>query len=148
MSTWLDHELRFADLGDQRLNQRLRRLVSALADQPHASVPQALGDWGQAKAAYRFWDNDRVQPDAIRAAHRQATLDRLSPTGTVLAIQDTTVLSFTGHKAVRGLGYLTRRHQRGLLVHSLLAATADGVPAGVLHQHVWARARRHFGRRR
>ena len=148
MDTFFAHELRFADLGDRRLNRRLQRLVTALADKPAASVPDALGDWGQTKAAYRFWDNDRVDPAAVRHAHRQATLARLPDAGVVLAIQDTTALSFTGHQAVRGLGYLTGRRQRGLLVHSLLAATADGVPLGVLHQQVWARRARRFGRRR
>ena len=148
MNTFLSQELRFADLGDQRLNERLERLVIALADKPAASVPHALGDWGQTKAAYRFWDNDRVAAADIRLAHRQATLARLPDTGTVLAIQDTTSFSFTGHKAVRGLGYLTKRHQRGLLVHSLLAASDAGVPWGVVHQEVWTRSAKRFGRRR
>jgi hypothetical protein len=147
-NTFFSQELRFADLGDQRLNDRLQRLVTALADKPTASVPDALGDWGQTKAAYRFWDNDRVDPDAIRDAHCQATLARLPSDGVVLAIQDTTALSFTHHKAVQGLGYLTKRHQRGLLVHSLLAVTEDGVPLGVVQQQVWSRAQRRFGRRR
>ena len=73
---------------------------------------------------------------------------RLPEAGVVLAIQDTTALSFTGHKAVRGLGYLTKRHRRGLLVHSLMAVTDDGVPLGVLHQRISARPAKRFGRRR
>jgi hypothetical protein len=148
MNTFLSDEFRFANLGDQRLNRRLERLVTALADKPASSVPQALGDWAPTKAAYRFWDNDRLDAADIRAAHRHATVARLPEAGLVLAIQDTTALSFTTHKAVRGLGYLTKRHQRGLLVHSLLAATEDGVPLGVLHQEVWARPLKRFGRRR
>jgi hypothetical protein len=148
MNTFFSRELRFADLGDQRLNRRLGRLVTALADRPAASVPHALGDWGQTKAAYRFWDNDRVAPDDIRDAHRKATLARLPDEGIVLAIQDTTGLNYSGHKAVRGLGYLSRRHRRGLWVHTLLAASGDGVPLGVVHQEVWARPPRRFGRRR
>ena len=148
MNTFISQELRFAALGDKRLNHRLERLVAALADKPAASVPHALGDWSQTKAAYRFWDNERIAPAAIRDAHRQATVARLPEAGVVLALQDTTALSFTGHKAVQGLGYLTKRHQRGLLVHSLMAVTDDGVPLGVLHQHVWARPAQRFGRRR
>jgi hypothetical protein len=148
MNTFFAQELRFADLGDRRLNRRLERLVTALADKPAASVPHALDDWGQTKAAYRFWDNDRVAPADIRDAHRQATLARLPDEGTVLAIQDTTGLNFSGHKAVRGLGYLSRRHRRGLWVHTLLAASGDGVPLGVVHQEVWARPPRRFGRAR
>jgi len=51
MNTFWEHELRFADLGDARLKRRLQRLVSALAEKPTASVPHALGDWAQTKAA-------------------------------------------------------------------------------------------------
>jgi transposase-like protein/transposase Tn5 family protein len=148
MSTFFSEELRFADLGDRRLNRRLERLATALADRPAASVPHALGDWGQAKAAYRFWDNDRVADADIRAAHRRATVARLPDEGTVLALQDTTGLNYSGHKAVRGLGYLSRRHRRGLWMHTLPAADGDGVPLGVVHQEVWARPPGRFGRRR
>src|SRR6266542_3619163 len=131
MNTAIQHELRFADLGDRRLDGRLAQLVSALADHPNASVPQALGSWAVTKAAYRFWDNDRVTPQAIRDAHRQATRARLPDNGVVLAIQDTTALSFTHHPAPRGLGHRTHRTSRGLLVPSVLAVTADGVPLGL-----------------
>jgi len=147
MNTTIQHELRFADLGDRRLNRRLVQLVSALADHPAQSVPQATGSWPAAKAAYRFWDNERIDPQAIRDAHCQATLARLPNSGVVLAIQDTTALSFTHHRATTGLGHLTHRKSRGLLVHSVLAASADGLPLGLLHQHVWARSRRRGGRR-
>ena len=71
MNTFFSQELRYADLGDRRLNRRLERLVTALADKPAASVPHALDDWGQTKAAYRFWDNERVDADDIRRAHRR-----------------------------------------------------------------------------
>jgi hypothetical protein len=140
-------EARFANLGDERLNRRLQRLVDALAAQPQASVPQALGGWAATKAAYRFWDNDRVTPQAIRAAHFQATQARLPAAGVVLAIQDTTALQFTAHPATTGLGYLTRPDSRGLWVHSVLAVDEAGVPLGLLDQQVWARDPAHFGRR-
>jgi hypothetical protein len=81
MNTVISQELCFADLGDIRLNRRLERLVTALADKPASSVPHALGDWGQTKAAYRFWDNERVAAAAIRDAHRQATVARLPDAG-------------------------------------------------------------------
>ncbi|WP_416181171.1 transposase DNA-binding-containing protein, partial [Chloroflexus sp.] len=34
MQSWAEHELRYARLGDARLNRRLMRLVAALAAQP------------------------------------------------------------------------------------------------------------------
>jgi hypothetical protein len=40
MQSWAAEELRYADLGDKRLNRRLIDIVSA---KPAVSVPQALG---------------------------------------------------------------------------------------------------------
>lgn len=147
-TTWATAELRSADLGDQRLNARLARLVAALAERPEASVPQATQSWAATKAAYRFWDNDRIGADDILAAHRHATLGRLPPTGPLLALQDTTALDFATHPATAGLGYLTAEGSRGLLAHSTLLASAQGVPLGLLAQHVWARPPEQRGQRR
>ncbi len=44
------------------MNKRLVKLVDDLLAKPEASVPQASGDWAATKAAYRFWDNPRVDP--------------------------------------------------------------------------------------
>ena len=144
---WSEYELRSAKLGDRRLNRRLAILVESLAARPEASVPQATGSWAAAKAAYRFWDNDRVSPEAILAAHRDSVRDRLTGTGPVLAIQDTTALDWTSHPATSGLGYLSNRRKVGLLAHSVLAADPDGVPLGLLYQHVWARLPEELGHR-
>ncbi|WP_261339228.1 IS4/Tn5 family transposase DNA-binding protein, partial [Singulisphaera acidiphila] len=110
------------NLGDRRLNRRLAVLVESLAARPEASVPQAAGSWAAAKAAYRFWDNDRVSPEAILAAHRDSVFARLPENGPVLAIQDTTALDWTTHPATSGLGYRANRRKVGLLAHSVLAA--------------------------
>jgi hypothetical protein len=147
-TTWATAELRYADLGDRRLDTRLARLVAALADRPEASVPQATQTWAATKAAYRFWDNDRIDADDILAAHRRAALDRLPSAGPLLAIQDTTALDFAAHPATAGLGYLTAEGNRGLLAHSTLLASAEGVPLGLLDQHVWARPAQQRGKRR
>ncbi len=139
-AAWATHELRFADLGDRRLNQRLTTIVASLAAQPTMSVPQACGAWAATKATYRFWASDRVTPDAIRAAHYRSSLARCISQATILAIQDTTTLDFTHHPATRDLGPIHgTSYQQGMHIHSVLAATPDGVPLGLLHQHVWAR---------
>jgi Transposase DNA-binding len=144
---WSEHELRSVKLGDRRLNRRLAVLVESLAARPEASVPQAAGSWTAAKAAYRFWDNDRVSPEAILAAHRDSVCARLPEIGPILAVQDTTALDWTTHPATSGLGYLANRRKVGLLAHSVLAADLDGVLLGLLHQHVWARDHDELGRR-
>ena len=60
----LSFELGDADLGDARLNRRLGLLADRLADRPDASFPKALDD-AELEAAYRFFGNDSVSPEAI-----------------------------------------------------------------------------------
>ena len=47
-----------------------------------------------------------------------------------------------------GLGPIDSHKTPGLLVHSVLAATAQGVPLGVLHQQVWARDAAQSGKKK
>jgi Transposase Tn5 dimerisation domain/Transposase DNA-binding len=129
------------------LNRRLVKMVDDFANNPEASVPEASGDWAATKAAYRFWDNQRVGPDAIRAAHRRGTLDRLPDLGMILTIQDTTAIDLTGHPATAGLGYLAHPARSGLFLHSTLAISGSGVPLGLLDQRTWARDPATLGKR-
>ena len=55
-----------AELGDERLNRRLRLLADRLGERPDASFPKALDD-AELEAAYRFFGNERVTPEAILA---------------------------------------------------------------------------------
>jgi len=41
------------------------------------------------KGAYRFWDNEKVTPEKIRAPHRDKAVERAKEYGIVLAVQDT-----------------------------------------------------------
>jgi len=147
MQSWAAQELRYAQLGDARLNRRLVRLVEDLAAQPTASVPQACGDWAATKGAYRFWDSPRVKLEAIGAAHRQSTIERLRRHSTILVLQDTTDLDFTHHPVTQGLGPLDHPTHQGLKVHSALTASTQGVPLGLIHQEVWARDPEAVGKR-
>lgn len=147
MPAWAEHDLRYARLGDARLNRRLIGLVAAVAAQPTASVPQACGSRAATKGAYRFWRSERVTPDAIRAAHDHATVERVRAHPLILVIQDTTELNVTHHPATHGLGLLDNASQRGLKVHSALAVSSDGVPLGFIHQAVWTRNPDEIGKR-
>ena len=121
-------------------------IVEELAAQPEASVPQACGDWAATKAAYRFWDNPRVQPEDIISAHQHYAKERLQGHRVILAIQDTTGLSFGHHGSKTPdtvFGPISaHKHSMGLKVHTVLAASSEGVPLGVLEQQVQARKKR------
>lgn len=126
-------------LGDARLNRRLERVVEDLLDHPQATIPEACGTWGATIAAYRLLGNAAVTPEAITAGVARATVARCPTQGVLLAVQDTTSVDYTGHRAKEGVGPLESPAQRGVFVHTTLAVTPEGTPVGLLDQQLWAR---------
>jgi len=139
MESWASSELGAAGFGDKRLTERFVKIATDLAANPEGSVPQASGDWAGAKGVYRFWDNEKVTPEKIREPHREKAAERAKEHGTILAIQDTMAVNYATHKATEGLGPIDAHGTQGVLVHSVLAVSPDGVPCGLLHQQVWSR---------
>jgi hypothetical protein len=138
-ASWVAQELLDPDLGDARLNARLITVVQQFAAQPTASIPQACGSWAAAKAAYRFIASKKVTPQKVRDAQYWPLLRRLPPRERVLAIQDTTEINFTTQPCMQGIGPTNSKNGQGLFVHSLLMASPQGVPEGMLWQKTWAR---------
>lgn len=126
-------ELSEADLGDERLNRRLGLLADQLARRPGESFPNALDD-AQLEAAYRFFGNDRVLPEAILAPHFRQSARRASEHERVLVVHDTTQFDFPGNAKREGLGRLIKPSAQGFFGHFSLALSADGarVPLGLL----------------
>lgn len=138
---WVISEFAGAALPDQRHRRRLHIMATAFAQKPTASIPQACPNLAEAKAAYRFLENERILPGAIRQAHQQATLERVRSQQLVLAVQDTTTLNYSTHPQTEGLGPIGSHSPKtiGLLLHSTLAITPTGQPLGFLHNAVRAR---------
>ncbi|MCP6760169.1 MAG: IS4 family transposase [Fischerella sp. CENA71] len=126
-------------MGDKRRNQRLIKIVEDLSAQPNESVTQASRDAAAVQGVYEFWANPRIKAEAIISSHAISTVERIKDHETILAIQDTTELDFSDHKSKRGMGPLSNPEAKGLKVHTVLAASTEGVPLGVLHQKVWSR---------
>lgn len=137
--SWAEEELGGAQFGDKRITKRLVQIANDIAAKPEASVSQACGSKAATKAMYRFLDNEKVTPEAIRTPHRDKTVKRVKEYKTVLAVQDTTLLNDTMHQATSGLGPIDGNGSNGMLVHSVLAVSADGIPLGLVHQQVWSR---------
>ena len=68
--SWGEHEFGEVELGDKRLEQRLKRLANEFSQQPQAPINQASADWAATKAAYRFFENPKAAAKKIFAAHR------------------------------------------------------------------------------
>jgi hypothetical protein len=145
---WAQHEFAHAPLPDQRLVKRLICMATDFAQQPTAAIPQACGSWAKTKAAYRFFAHDGLTPEAILAAHVQATVQRAAAHPLVLCVQDTTALNYSTHPKTRGLGPIGNNRDKtiGLWLHSTLALTPGGKPLGLLHAASWSRSTTTFGR--
>lgn len=151
-ASWIDVEMETLDLGDPRRHERVKRMIEQFSSNPVASIPKACGTQAATKAAYRALGSEEIVAEEIRLTHARATVERCRGRARVLVPQDTTSLSFNTHPATKGLGPLTKADSRGLLVHTGLALTPEGMPLGILHQQVWAREegdrKRHTRRKR
>jgi len=138
---WSREEFAGIALGDHRLNARVLTVSEALAAQPQASINQACGGWSATKGAYRLFKNEKTDPELILLPHQQRTRERMAAYPLVLAVQDTTLLDYTGHLVTQGVGPIgTAAQDRwGLVMHTTMAFTPDGLPLGVLSQDIWAR---------
>jgi hypothetical protein len=142
---WAMLELGHTDLGDLRRTKRLVQLTSAVVANPTCSLPEACKSWGDTKAAYRFLDNEDIEPEEILSGHRRSTLQRVGEHSMILAVQDTSTFNFTTHRSTRGLGPIAGKQfgsehvPKGFLVHSCLAVTPKGVPLGLLGYKLWVR---------
>jgi hypothetical protein len=140
LAPWIMEEMKTADLGDRRLNDRLREVLAQLASRPTASIPAACGGRAEMEAAYRLFDNEKVTFDNILQPHHEATRRRIAGQTVVILTQDTTEVDLTRpEQQVRGAGPLTEAARLGALLHMLHAFTPDGTPLGTLHARAWVR---------
>ena len=80
---------------DERLRTRFSKLLEDFGHRVGEAIPVALQDWAATKAAYRFFDNPRIDDGTILAGHFAATNSRFAATdGPVLVLHDTTEFSF------------------------------------------------------
>ena len=137
---WAREEMAQAKLEDERLNQRLITVLTALGERPCVSIPAACGGLNETVAAYRFFDNENVTPKRILEPHFQRTQQRMGEHAVVLLTQDTTELDFTRpQRQMLGAGPLEGSQRRGAYVHPLVAFTPDGVPLGSVDVEIWTR---------
>jgi len=138
-----------AELGDERLARRLCILAERLADRPAESFPKALDD-AELEAAYRFFGNDQVTPDAILAPHFRQTAKRSAAAARIVVVHDTTAFEFGGQTKRAGLGHLIRPAAQGFFGHFSLALTADGKrnPLGLIALETVFRLKKRIGHKK
>lgn len=147
-NNWVVNEFANAPFSDDRIIKRLIQIADKAFSSPASSIPEACQSYSATRAAYRFFNNKNVKPEAILMTHREQTIERMRKHKTVLVIQDTTSLDYRTHPATKGLGnYSNANGALGLKLHTALAVTEDGLPLGILDHHIWARNPDEYGKR-
>jgi transposase-like protein/transposase Tn5 family protein len=145
---WAQREFSAVLLGDTRRTQRLVRVAASLAQRPSGTLPEALPQWRELKAAYRLFSNPAVSHENILAPHLARTRQSCAAPGEYLLIEDTTLLDYSTHRATRGLGRIGNDRGAGLLLHTTLAARVEewdeqerpqAQVLGLAGQECWAR---------
>lgn len=157
IGTWLEREIAGCQFQDVRHGRRFRRLLGHLSERVGGSIPFACQDWASTKAAYRFLSNGRVNEEKILAGHFLCTRERFTATTDtpVLVLHDTTEFSY--HRddpdAIGKLQRLATPYANrgkpghhttcGVLMHSSLVVTRDGLPLGLAAIKFWTRDKFH-----
>lgn len=149
---WAEREIDESAFKDTRLGRRFGELLKQIGDGMGQSIPYACQDWANTKAAYRFLANERVEEGEILSGHFTATRARCEATaGPILQIQDTTEFSYQRAnlnavgvtKSVNSgrnkRGRLRHHTVCGMLMHSSLAVTTEGLPLGLAAVKFWTR---------
>lgn len=146
----LASEVANANFADERLNARLKAIFSRLSADPSESLPK-LFDSAGLEAAYRFFANHRVTPEAILAPHIAATKERCTTEESFLVIHDSTTFSYRPDGERQGLERVRRtnpRSNQAFFAHASLVVTADGSrrPLGIGALSHWTRTKAVKGR--
>ncbi len=111
---------------------------------------QSLHSPADIEAAYRFTRNQSVSPQVIADAGFSATVAQAKNYDCLLALEDTTTLSFSHATVVDELRYTTSSQKsRGIHAHSvLLFAPHKQHVVGLIEQHRWTRDGQDYGKSR
>ena len=139
---WGEREFGRSDLSDGRLRERMVAMGTAWERVPGALLPAVFAHKAAQVGAYRFLHNDQVSATDVLQPHREALVERCRQQASVLLVQDTTTLNYSGLAGVaNGPGPLGDKSKAsaGLYVHAAVAFTEGGRPLGVSGLEVWAR---------
>ena len=144
---WANQVFGSCQLGDARRTKRLVDVAKRHALTPSAAPLEACeGDIGATEGAYRLIRNQKISPNAIADGGFSATAQiAAKQEGIILALEDTTSLSFP--HAASDLGCVGGKNNimRGFNVHSVMLLAESGMPIGLIEQERWKRNPATFG---
>jgi len=121
--SWAENHFAGAEMSDIRRLDRVITIAEAMAASPGKSIPDMFASTYDVKAAYELFKHDEATPDNLQAGHRDWVKQQLQPHGVYLLIEETTDMSWSGHKPIPGLGPISngKAGLQGFHLHSVLA---------------------------
>ena len=138
-STWILNLLSYATFKDVRLVKRFGLIIESLIQRPNSSIPEANDSWASTKGTYRFFANNRILPNEIKDTFIKYTSEKANNNKMVLIINDTTEISYGGHKKIKVGGYISTPNSNGIFLHSALMLNDKETPEGLVYQKHWKR---------
>ena len=143
---WIQNQFKGVSLPDLRLTKRLEQIACRMMAKPGLSIPKQNKRWKNIKAAYRFYDSDKVQFSKLIAPHTEKTKKNASKMNQLLAVQDTCFISYTHHPSVKGLTNIGgEKEGKGIILHSTLAVDPNQKHSnviGLLDQYIHHRTKK------
>ncbi|MCG8393602.1 MAG: IS4 family transposase, partial [Pseudomonadales bacterium] len=137
-------------LGDKRRTRRLIKMATNMADHIGSSVVKSCPDAAHVEGSYRLIRNDDVSAEAIAEGGFEATVELAQNYDELLALEDTTSLSYK-HSVADDMGYTTSslsNRTKGIFAHSvLLYAPKQEHTVGLIEQRRWIRNEESYGSR-
>lgn len=151
-TTWAQEVFGESALGDTRRTKRLVKVAAQMASDAGGSPSRACrGDAAAAEGAYRWFRNEGVEPQAVAEGGFGAAAKAGEGLGELLALEDTTTLSYKHASAKEELGDLGGKassERRGFFVHSVLLLDREtGLTVGLIDQTRWRRDKGKRGQR-
>lgn len=136
------------DFGDKRIGKRVSRILKEKTENPQLCIHAMSKTAGEWKAAYRLLGNLNFRTERLMNASHKESVARIKESGAsvILVPQDTTELNYHGLNSTEGIGFIGDSPElHGVMMHSALAVTPEGLPLGLLYCKLWTRAMESFG---
>lgn len=145
---WVVEEFKYAKLPNKAKKDRMISIARDFFSKPASPIPLCCEGQAKQKGAYRFFSDDRVEPEDILSSHIKQTIGRAKEHRVVLSVNDTTSFNLSNQKSTKGLGCLANsQNELGYLLHDTVIFTTEGVPLGVLDAQTWARDVKEYGKK-
>ncbi len=129
-------------LKDIRLEKRFEKMLNRMFKSPTSSIPETFSSPYQAKAAYRFFDNSKVESSNILKWHKAMTYQRITnikEESILFVIQDTSNINYSTHESKKDIGPIHSKIHHGIKLHPSIVITPTRIPLGIIKSKMWSR---------